>query len=112
MKVIIESPYSGNVERNLRYLRACMRRCCLKGESPYASHGLLTQPGVLDDDDPDDRALGIQLGFEWRAVAQKTVVYIDYGVTRGMQLGIEDAKKRGRPIEYRTLGEAFLEKLL
>lgn len=44
--VIIESPFAGDVVRNLRYLRACMRDCLRRGEAPYASHALYTQPGV------------------------------------------------------------------
>lgn len=102
-RVVIESPYAGNVELNLRYLRACMRDCVTRGESPYASHGLLTQDGVLDDNNPDERALGIAAGFAWRDVADKTVVYTDLGMSGGMRHGINDATSKGRPIEYRTL---------
>lgn len=40
----------------------------------------------------------------WRQSAEKTVVYTDLGISRGMQYGIEDAQKKGRPVEYRTLG--------
>lgn len=47
--VIIESPYAGDVDRNLEYLRAAMRDCLKRGEAPFASHALYTQPGVLDD---------------------------------------------------------------
>ena len=103
-RVVIESPYAGDVERNLRYLRAAMRDCALRGESPYASHALLTQPGVLDDSDPDERELGIRLGFEWRAAADATVVYTDLGFSSGMNYGIAHAQEIGCPIEYRTLG--------
>ena len=67
--VIIESPYAGNVPLNLLYLRACMRDCLSRGEAPFASHALYTQPGVLDDGDPAERAHGIEAGFAWRAVA-------------------------------------------
>lgn len=38
--VVIESPYAGDVERNLRYVRAAMRDCLLRGEAPFASHAL------------------------------------------------------------------------
>ena len=38
--VIIESPYEGDVETNLRYLRACMADCLHRNEAPFASHGL------------------------------------------------------------------------
>lgn len=105
MRVIIESPYFGNVKKNLHYLRACMRDCVKRGESPYASHGLLTQPGVLNDDDPAERQLGITLGFEWRDVADKTVVYVDLGWSKGMHAGVDDAISKGRPFEIRRLGE-------
>lgn len=104
--VVIESPYAGDVELNLSYLRAAMHDCLLRGEAPYASHALYTQEGVLDDDIPEERELGIRAGFAWRQVAEATVVYTDLGISRGMQYGIEDAEERGCPVEYRTL-EAF-----
>ena len=104
IRVIIESPYAGDVERNLRYLRAAMRDCLHRGEAPYASHALYTQPGVLDDDDPAERALGIVAGFVWRAAADKTVVYQDLNMSSGMRQGIEHAETIGHPIEYRRLG--------
>lgn len=106
-RVILESPFAGNVERNLRYLRSCMRDCVLRGESPYASHGLLTQPGVLDDDKPDERELGIRAGFAWREVAEATIVYENLGRSKGMQYGIDDAIRSSRPIEYRMLPSSW-----
>lgn len=102
--VIVESPYAGDVEGNLRYLRACLRDCLLRGEAPFASHALYTQPGVLDDEVPAERELGIRAGFFWRELAEKTVVYTDRGTTKGMTMGIEHAQQAGRPIEYRELG--------
>ena len=101
--VILESPYAGDIERNVNYARACMRDCLLRGEAPYASHLLYTQPGVLKDEIPNERKLGIEAGFTWRAVAEKTVGYTDYGISSGMKLGIEDAESKGRLIQYRTL---------
>lgn len=101
--VIIESPYAGDVERNLRYLRACMRDCLKRGEAPFASHALYTQGGVLEDGKPDERQLGIAAGFCWGAKADLTVVYTDLGVSGGMENGIEDASLAGRRIEFRKL---------
>lgn len=100
---MIESPYAGDVAENERYLRACMRDSLLRGEAPYASHGLYTQPGVLDDLVPAEREQGIQAGFAWRQVAELTAVYLDRGISKGMQCGIEDALNRGCPVEYRRL---------
>ncbi len=102
-RVVIESPFAGDVEANLRYLRACMADCLKRDEAPYASHALYTQPGVLDDDKPVERELGIVAGFCWRDVADLTVVYTDLGVSRGMQYGVDDAIRKGRMVEYRTL---------
>lgn len=102
-RVIIESPFAGDRDRNLRYLRAALRDCLLRGEAPFASHALYTQAGVLDDDKPAERDHGIAAGFAWRHVAQATVVYVDLGTSRGMQLGIDAAQAMGHPIEIRRL---------
>lgn len=102
-KVIIESPFAGNIELNLKYLRACMRDCLLKGETPYASHALYTQDGVLDDLILEERELGISAGFVWREVADLTAVYTDLGISDGMIWGIDHAKSIRCPIEFRKL---------
>lgn len=101
--VIVESPYAGDIERNLTYCRAAMRDCLFRGEAPFASHALYTQPGVLKDEDAEERELGIQAGFAFRVFAAKTVVYTDLGISPGMKQGIIDAAHRLIPIEYRTL---------
>lgn len=103
--VILESPYAGDLERNITYARACLRDSLLRGEAPIASHLLYTQPGVLDDNIPQERQHGIDAGLAWRAVAEATVVYDDLGITQGMSYGIRAAKKAGLPIEYRQLPE-------
>lgn len=103
-RVIVESPFAGDINKNLRYLRACMRDCLLRGEAPFASHGLYTQPGVLRDEVPNERMHGIQAGFAWRSAAEKTVVYTDLGMSRGMDYGVEHATQLNLEIEYRTLG--------
>ena len=110
--VIVESPYSGDVEANVAYARECIRDCLLRGEAPYASHLLYTQPGVLDDTVKDERLLGMKAGMAWGAKASRTVVYIDMGFSSGMIYGIEMAKKAGRPVEYRSLGEEEPRKVL
>ena len=103
--VLIESPYAGDIETNVAYARAAMRDCLHRGEAPYASHLLYTQPGVLDDGIHSERALGIEAELCWGRVASKTVVYTDLGITEGMKLGIERAVAQGRPVESRSLEE-------
>lgn len=103
IRTIIESPFAGNVERNLAFLRACMRKCLLQGEAPYASHALYTQPGVLKDDDPDERQRGIHAGLAWADVAQKIVMYTNYGLSRGMEYALARHKENGKIVEMRVL---------
>ncbi|MGB1215061.1 MAG: DUF4406 domain-containing protein [Pikeienuella sp.] len=101
--VIIESPYAGDVERNVEYARQAVRDSLLRGEAPIASHLLYTQPGILNDDVPFERMHGIDAGLAWRAVAQASIVYIDNGITSGMEYGIAVAEAAGLPVEYRSL---------
>jgi hypothetical protein len=101
--VVIESPYSGDVTANEMYLRACMRNCIMRGEAPYASHGLYTQTGVLNDADPEERKLGMRCGFEFYRVAECCAIYVDEGISGGMVEGIQQAMKRGVPLHYRAL---------
>jgi len=102
-RVILESPFAGEVEQSVAYARACLRDCLLRGEAPVASHLLYTQPGVLRDEVPEERALGIEAGLAWGKEAEATVVYTDRGISRGMQFGIDRAHREGRPVEFRTL---------
>jgi hypothetical protein len=103
MKVIIESPYAGEIGRNIDYARKCMKDSLLRGEFPLASHLLYTQPGILDDSITIERNLGIAAGLEWGKMAEKTIVYTDYGISKGMQFGIENAIENNREVQYRTI---------
>jgi hypothetical protein len=100
-RVVLESPYSGNVLRNVEYARACVRDCLKRGEAPIASHLLFTQ--VLNDEDPAERKLGIEAGHAWIASATAVVVYIDYGISDGMQEGINRARRHQTPVEFRSI---------
>lgn len=102
-KVILESPYAGNIEENVKYARECMNDSFLRGEAPLASHLLYTQEGILDDNKPNERALGIEAGLLWGKDAEKTVVYVDKGFSKGMIMGMERAVKEKRPIEIRSI---------
>lgn len=108
MRVIIESPFAGKTEEeaalNEEYLNAALAHSLGIGESPFASHGLFTRKGVLDDTIPAERRKGIDAGFEWRAVAEKTVFYADRGITKGMVEGLEHSIEIGVPVTFRSLG--------
>lgn len=101
--VVIESPLAldGQFARNIRYARLCGLDCIRKGEAPYASHLLMTQ--FLDDTIPEERKLGMDAGFAWGAVGDICVVYQDFGITKGMQEGIDRALGNGKMVVYRKL---------
>ena len=72
-----------------------------KGALDTLTIGLARQK--LDDDVPEERALGIEAGLSWGPKAAATVCYVDLGVSGGMRIGIERAEKEKRPVEYRTV---------
>lgn len=104
-RVIVESPYAGDIEVNVDYARRCVRDSLLRGEAPMASHLLYIQQGILRDDIPDERERGIEAGLAWGQVADLTAVYTDRGVTPGMKKGVARATAEGRPVEYRSLDD-------
>ena len=101
-RVIVESPFKGDVEINTAYLHALMRFCFARGEAPFASHELYTR--CLDDSVPEERAAGIQAGLLWGEGAVKSVVGVDLGISEGMRLGIQAAREAQREIEFVSLG--------
>jgi len=109
-RIVIESPLSGSIERNLYYARLCMRDCLERGESPYASHVLLAHPDVLDDTKPEERRLGMDAGFAWGMRADLVAVYCDLGMSAGMREGIGQAVMNEIPWEERRLPEALMQR--
>lgn len=100
-KVILESPYAGDVERNIQYARQCLKDSLNRNEAPIASHLLYTQ--VLNDNVPNERELGIDAGLVWKDVADLHVFYIDYGMSKGMEYALEKAKENNIKTEFRKL---------
>lgn len=102
-RVVLESPFAGDIESNIAYAKKCIADCLHRGEAPIASHLLFTQPGILDDSKPEERKLGIAAGHAWTGVAHSVVVYTDRGISSGMDRGIKAAIEAGTPVEYRTI---------
>ena len=108
-RVLIESPFAGDVESNIAYARRCVLDCVKRGEAPYASHLFFTQPGILDDEKAEERALGIEAGLAWGAAAERVVVYVERGISAGMRYGIARAKGRGQSVEIRAIDREVSE---
>lgn len=101
---VIESPFAGNWfqrRRNLRYLDACILDCIRRGETPYASHKMLTT--ALDDSDPFERALGIETGLDMRTTIRFAVFYADLGWTTGMLFARKKYDAEGIPYVIRQI---------
>ena len=110
-RVVIESPYAGDTARNVAYARLAMLDSIYKGEAPFASHLLYTQ--VLNDDDVEERKLGIGMGSAWAEAADLVAFYIDFGMSIGM-LGTLSMLKNGLirlPYEERKLSSDILNSL-
>ena len=95
-RVIVESPYAGDVKRNVAYARLAMQWLLRQGMAPFASHLLYTQ--CLDDRDAADRELGIAAGMSWRHGAELTVAFVDFGISGGMKAGMSHARKHGQEV--------------
>ncbi len=111
MRVIVESPFAGGF-KNVVYSRECLKDCLDRGESPFASHLLYTQKGVLNDQVPEDRRRGIDAAISWLAVADYVCVYMDLGVTTGMVWGVARAAKEGKPIKLRWIRDNRPEQVI
>lgn len=102
---VIESPFSApdvdGLVRNVQYTMLAVRDSLNRDEAPYASHLFYTQ--MLDDNNQDERQLGMDAGLTICHHAEQTAVYTDYGTSRGMQYGIETAKSAGRRVVERRL---------
>lgn len=108
--VIIESPFACDPEEMVKYGRKCLHDSVLRDEAPIASHLLFTQPGVLDDSDQVERTLGIAAGHAWLKVAERAAFYTDFGMSNGMKIGLERAKKAGIECVYRQIGQDGLDR--
>ena len=92
--VVIESPFKGETKAqeslHRAYLEACLRDSILKhGEAPIASQ----------------REIGIHVGLELAKVCERSVFYIDLGMSSGMErYGLPGAHAAEREIVYRRLG--------
>lgn len=119
IRTIIESPLAGrgdtdiernaDMQRNLHYARLCLIDCIDRGETPYASHLLLTQ--IWDDLDEKLRERGIKAGHAWYAGAERCAVYQDLGRSSGMNRGIVAACAVNVPVFFRRLPRSLLSYL-
>jgi hypothetical protein len=103
--VIIESPFAGDIDANIAYARRCVHHSVHANEAPIASHLLFTQPGILDDNSPEERKRGIEAGLAWLPRASYQVFYTDRGWSKGMIQALERGRKFNMSIRVRYFDE-------
>lgn len=81
--VYVCSPYRGDTERNITYARELTRAALEYGYTPITPHLYLTQ--ALDDENPEERELGMLAGQELLKRCEYILIGSRYGISEGMQ---------------------------
>jgi hypothetical protein len=104
--VILITPFMAEdpsiAEKMKRYAARATRDSINKHEAPLASH--LFFYSVLNEKDPIERDIGLQSQLSWLRVADIIAVYVDFSITPGMKVAINNAKLLQKKIEFRTIG--------
>lgn len=95
--VYICSPYSGNVENNIKSARRYSRFAVEMGYIPFTPH--LLYPQFLDDSNLAERSLGLFFGNVLMAKCAEVWVFGSY-ISPGMNAEIERAKRKKYTIRY------------
>ena len=90
--VYIASPYAGESEDNISRAKGYCRFAVSKGVIPLAPH--LLYPQFMDDDDEDQRILGLRFAIALLCRCDELWVFGEK-VSAGMAKEIEKAEKRG-----------------
>lgn len=106
-RVVIESPYAGDIDRNVAYARRAILDSVARGEAPIASH-LLFPTFILDDNVDASRRLGIECGLAWHHACDAVVFYKDLGMSPGMETARVHCEAHGIHWEVRYL-EPFVK---
>jgi hypothetical protein len=104
--VVIESPYAGDIEKNLEFCLNICRYAVSKGYSPYASHLMFTQ--FLDDNVPEERQAGIDCGLAWGEKADMVWICLRpaESLSNGMRYAFEEHLKNRRHIRLMRFDQA------
>ena len=95
-KIYAASRYAGDVERNTAFAVNCCRRVIEDGCMPIASH--LLYPQMLDDNNPDEREIGLMFGLALLAVCDEVWVFGEVSV--GVAREVAEAKRLKKRIRY------------
>lgn len=95
--VFICSPFAGDVDGNTMRAKRYGRFAVMEKVIPIIPH--LMYPQFLEDNDPEERQLGIEMGLVLLGKCNELWVFGKY-ISSGMALEIKKAKKWKMPIRY------------
>ena len=105
MKLIyVVSPYSGDIGKNTEYARKACRNVMDCGHAFFAPH--LLYPFILNDDRPDERRCGMEMGLAVLARCDELWVFGSV-VSDGMVTEVREAARLGIPVRYFELADGF-----
>ena len=97
MKLIyVASPYKGDIKKNIEYAKQACRYVLNEGNAFFCPH--LLCPQILDDDNPEERRLGINIGKELLAKCDELWAF-GGSISHGMFEEIEFAREIGIPVK-------------
>lgn len=98
-QVYICSPYSGDVETNIKLAREFSAYALRFGVMPIAPHLLF--PQFMDDKIPSEREMAMNFNRQiFDGCEQLWVLISESGISRGMKAEIGWAENEGKPIRY------------
>jgi hypothetical protein len=97
--VFICSPFAGDIEGNIIRARRYGRFAVVQKAIPIIPH--LMYPQFLEEDDPEERQLGIEMGLVLLSKCHELWVFGNR-ISSGMSVEIAKAKKWNIPIRYFT----------
>lgn len=95
-KIYVASPYAGNVAENVAAAVRYCRKVIDDGYMPVAGH--LLYPQILDDNDPEERDLGLLFGLALLRTCDE--VWVFGTVSDGVEKEIEEAKRLKKRVRY------------
>ena len=95
MKIIyVASPYAGDIEKNTEFAKTACRFVMNEGHAFFCPH--LLYPNILDEQNPEQRQLGLDMGLAMLQSSDELWCFGDH-ISHGMMNEIEEAKRLSLP---------------